>query len=110
MPFFIDRIAADNEATKAVFEHVRNLATSVAVGAAGVWLIKQGSHTTFRGAASGVAAVLLWMTSLWLMQLATANASNRLKRAGFSKGWMTVVWTLYVCVLVSGLLGFATKT
>ncbi|GJH30234.1 hypothetical protein [Caballeronia novacaledonica] len=110
MPFFINRIAADNEATKAVFEHVRNLATSAAVGAAGVWLIKQGSYSTFRGIVSGVAAVLLWMTSLWLMQLAVTNAGNRLKKAGSWNVWINLVWTLYVCVLVSGLYGFAMKT
>jgi hypothetical protein len=104
MPFhYLDRISKDNEATKAVFEHFRNVATAGAVGAAGVWLTKDATFHTFRGIVLCMTGGALWIIALALFQITVTNASHRL---GFSSWWKLILWVFYTWVVLGGLFTY----
>ncbi len=103
----LDRYARDNEATKAIFEHFRNVITAAAVGAAGAWLTKHAALNSFRGFVNFVSGAMLGFISLGLIWIVITNASYRLAAAGFSKKWALVLWGGYCAFAVTGLLSYA---
>lgn len=108
MPFHhLDRISSNDDATKAVFEHFRNMSTCAAVGAAGVWVAGKGDFSSFRGIVTGTIGGTLWFISLCLFNIAIANATHRMRKAGFNKGWSFLLWVFYAYIVVGGFILFA---
>jgi hypothetical protein len=108
MPFHhLDRIAASDDATKAIFEHVQYVLTAAAVGAAGTWLGAHGSISSLHGFLNHVEGFVLAMFSFCLLWIAITNARVRLARAGISGRWIAVMWVTYSAFAIGGLVTYA---
>jgi|SRR6185437_7742960 hypothetical protein len=76
---FIDRYTRDEAATKAIFEHFRNMMTVVAVGAAGAGLLRRRT-TGLSDLIDHLAGFALAMMAVGLFYLAIRDAGVRMAR------------------------------
>jgi hypothetical protein len=108
MPFdLLNKCADSDDATKAIFEHFRNVLTAGAVGAAGAWMAHRGSINSAQGLITHVEGFLLVILSFGLLYLAMTNAQVRMAKAGYG-GWrIRLVSIFYGALVVGGLTTYA---
>ncbi|AQQ20621.1 hypothetical protein [Burkholderia cenocepacia] len=105
----IRELSENEDATKAIFEFFRNLATALALVATGMWLINhsdndQWFHTTLRTICGY--SILLVAGSLHLLLL--NNATHRLTKAGMSKMRAMTIVTVSIVLGIFGVVDYLT--
>jgi hypothetical protein len=101
----LHKYAESDDATKAIFEHFRNLMTAVAVGAAGLWLVQRPIHG-LSDAMDRLAGFALALIAACLFYIAILNASLRMIKARV-RGWRRwLLWGVYAVLAWTGLSTF----
>lgn len=99
------RLAKDDNATRALLEHFRNLLTVAALVGAGSWLTKRPT-TDFAGWAAYVQGWILSFIAIHLEYLLVANSAMRLHKAGYNGWWTAPMWFLHGLFVVGGVLTY----
>jgi hypothetical protein len=100
--------AKDDNATKAIFEHVRNLLTVAALIAAGGWLTKRPAPD-FAGWLAHVQGWAILLVAVYLEGILVTNARIRLTKAGYSGAARTSVWVVHLLFVFCGLLTYVSR-
>ncbi len=107
----LDKVALDDDATKAVFEHFRNVGVVATIEVASVWLQRHATYDSLRGLMTALAGGVLQLIVFALLQLVIMNASVRLTRAGFfeKKRLMFALWGIYLALGATGWVVYASR-
>ncbi|ANW50104.1 hypothetical protein N4S61_07495 [Burkholderia pseudomallei] len=100
----IAKYAHDDDKTKAIFEHFRNLLTAGAVLGAGQWLSKQpvNAHGYLIQLGGGVLSII----GIWLILLAVMNAQAKMVRTGIKGVSLVLMWMTHIFFVSYGLFAY----
>lgn len=104
----LDKYATNNEATRAIFDHFRNIITCAALYAATEWLRLRGNFHSVDGIINYLSGATLGLISTGLAWIAITNASYRLHQAGFSSRSTKLLWFFYCSLAVAGVFRYTT--
>lgn len=100
----IAKYAHDDDKTKAIFEHFRNLLTAGAVLGAGQWLSKQPANV--HGFLIQLGGGVLSLIGIWLILVAVMNAQAKMVRAGIKGVWLVLMWIAHIFFVAYGFFAY----
>ncbi|OAJ57118.1 hypothetical protein A6V36_32305 [Paraburkholderia ginsengiterrae] len=104
---YLDKYALDGNATKAIFEHFRNLLTAAAILAAGQWLSKHGMAANVHGLVKQPDGGVLSMIGIGLIVIAVMNAQVKMLWVGYKGLWIVLMWAVHIGFAVGGLFAYS---
>jgi uncharacterized membrane protein YidH (DUF202 family) len=102
MLHLFDKYVNDDK-TKAIFEHFRNLLTSGAVMAMGQWLARRLVGAKIDDFLVTLGGSILVMVGIALLLLAVLNAQAKMKKAGFDRKSLAALWAVHSFLVVYGI-------